>query len=60
MMMSNGGTSYGWVFDSDDVDFTADDGAMSMDMESFLSILNEGSPDDCSQVDFICKWLLCD
>ncbi|KAJ9563119.1 hypothetical protein OSB04_008279 [Centaurea solstitialis] len=57
MMMSNGGNSYGWVFDADDADLTADDGAMSMDMDSFLSILNEGPPDDSSQVN---RLLWCD
>ncbi|KAK9065303.1 hypothetical protein SSX86_016686 [Deinandra increscens subsp. villosa] len=48
MMMANGG--YEWQFDGDDdADFVADDGAMSMDMDSFLSILDESPPDDISQ-----------
>lgn len=50
MMMTNGGNSYEWQFDpDDDGDFVADDGAMSMDIESFLSILDENPPDDSSQ-----------
>lgn len=54
MMMANVGTSYEWKFDADDDDdaFVADDGAMSMDMDSFMSILEERLPDDSSQVLF--------
>ncbi|KAK9051732.1 hypothetical protein SSX86_028360 [Deinandra increscens subsp. villosa] len=55
MMMANVGTgdSYQWQFDGDDDDgFPADDGAMSMDMDSFLSILDETPPDDFSQNGF--------
>ncbi|KAI3795817.1 hypothetical protein L1987_38477 [Smallanthus sonchifolius] len=51
MMMANVGTSYEWQFDGDEDDdgLMADDGAMSMDMDSFLSILDERLPDDFSQ-----------
>ncbi|XP_076882339.1 helicase-like transcription factor CHR28 [Bidens hawaiensis] len=51
MMMANVGTSYGWQFDGDDDDdgLMADDGALSMDMDSFMSILEERQPDDSQQ-----------
>ncbi|MFS8026455.1 hypothetical protein Hanom_Chr16g01486921 [Helianthus anomalus] len=52
MMTANVGTSYEWKFDGEDEDegFVADDGSMSMDMESFMSILEETLPEDCSQM----------
>lgn len=46
MMITNGGTSVEWL---DDDDLVGDDGALSMDIESFLSILDEDRPDDSSQ-----------
>lgn len=52
MMMTNGGTPFEW-HDDDDTELGADDGALSMDIESFLSILDEDRPDDSSQVSFI-------
>ncbi|KAL7606814.1 helicase-like transcription factor CHR28 [Lactuca sativa] len=48
MMMTNGGTPFEW-HDDDDTELGADDGALSMDIESFLSILDEDRPDDSSQ-----------
>ncbi|XP_022018166.1 helicase-like transcription factor CHR28 isoform X2 [Helianthus annuus] len=51
MMTANVGTSYEWKFDGEDEDegFVADDASMSMDMDSFMSILEETMPEDCSQ-----------
>ncbi|KAL4585563.1 hypothetical protein LXL04_010186 [Taraxacum kok-saghyz] len=46
MMMTNGDTSYQWLDDDDDADLVGDDGALSMDIESFLSILDESPPDE--------------
>ncbi|KAD4982373.1 hypothetical protein R6Q59_001972 [Mikania micrantha] len=50
-MMANVETSYEWQFDGDDDDdgFPADDGALSMDLNSFMSILDESPPDDFPQ-----------
>ena len=48
--MTNGDTSYEWLDDDDDADLVGDDAALSMDIESFLSILDESPPDEPLQV----------
>lgn len=54
MMMANGSGDYEWQFDGDNDD--TDD--MTMDMESFLSILDENpTPTTPSQVSFLNQFL---